>query len=412
VFCVAVLCASTATARTTTADLAKQKGLNLEKTLHADIDGDGRDDTIGACNGRDGVQLCLFAVGEKGASWKALLPPAGGKRLGRVWVEDVVGSVAGTELLVEVYDETPDEKVKRVRIYAGSPAPRELFTSVIYLPKDKGARAEWDQPDVTKYGDAKPGWFFRDRDGDGNQEIHVRRRAKVIRVKREGKSDARLLVGVNEAVFTFVGGPADGLYREQSGEHFEEFLTPLEVQGATASSTWLPKEQRAELESEAMAAAVYGEGQGNGKAVTIDYAPYVAKVADRSLDTAWIADRKGGKGEWVELTLAAPTTVRMLRIAPGCLEDQKTFSSHHVPDRFELRLGDGQRATLDLKTPAQVSGAVVAVQPVKVPGKPWAEQYLVFLNDSTPTDRVRLTIERVRSQGRTNLACLAEVAVH
>lgn len=401
-------------ARTTTADVAKKKGLTIEKTIHADVDGDGTNDTVGVCSGQQGLQLCIFSVDKDEAQLKHVLPRAGGKKLGRVWAEDLVPEVAGTEIILEVYDETPDEKVKRVRVYSGYPAPREIFTSVIFLPKNKTERAAWDQADVVQYGDARPGWYFIDLGENGKKEILVRRQPKVINVKRDGEGDARLLVGVYESVFEYTGSPSDGEFREQPSPRFNEFLQPRDVTEVRTSSTWVRPDVLRELKSEALAAAVYAD-EGDKKAAKepeIDFRPFNEKAADKSLDTGWVADTKGGKGEWVELVLSEPGPVRMVRVVPGCLETKSQFFSHNVPDKIEIRLDDRERAYVDLRTPKKSSPPVLAVQPVKIGSKPWAQQYLIFLDGKVRAKSVRVTIDRYKKQGRANLSCISEVTVH
>lgn len=401
-----------AEARVTTADAAKKRGLTIEKTIHGDLDGDGKNETLGMCKGPEGLQLCVFSVDKEEARLEHVLPRAGGRTLGRFWTEDLVPEVLGEEVIVEVYDETPDEKVKRVRVYAGYPKPREIFTSVIYLPKDKSKRAAWDQPDVVQYGDARPGWYFVDIGEDGKKEILVRRQPKVIAVKRDGEAPARMLVGVYEAIYEYAGSPSDGAYRERGSARFNEFLQPREIAHVRASSTWVAPDIRRDLESEALAAAVYGDGDAAPGGPELDLTEFTAKIADKSLDTGWIADRKGGQGEWVELELSEPGPVRMVRVVPGCLETKARFLGHNVPDKIEIRLDERERAFVDLRTPKKVLPPVLAIQPVKVSNKPWAQQYLVFLDGKTQAKKVRVTIDRFKKQGRANLSCISEVTVH
>lgn len=405
--------ASSVDARVTTADAAKKRGLTIEKTIHGDLDGDGSNDTLGMCNGEQGLQLCVFSVDKDEARLEHVLPRAGGRQLGRFWSEDLVPEVLGSEVIVEVYDETPDEKVKRVRVYAGHPSPREIFTSVIYLPKNKAERAAWDQPDVVQYGDARPGWYFVDIGENGRKEILVRREPKVINVKRDGEAPARLLVGVYEAVYEYTGSPSDGEYREQPSTRFNEFLKPRDITEVRASSTWVRPDVLRELKSEALAAAVYAdEGTKAATEPEVDFSPFTAKAADKSLDTSWVASAKGGKGEWIELELSEPGPVRMVRVVPGCLETKRQFLGHNLPDKIEIRLDDRERAYVDLRNPKKVLPPVLAIQPVKVGSKPWAQQYLVFLDGKTQAKSVRVTIDRYKKQGRANLACISEVTVH
>jgi hypothetical protein len=411
------LAAAPAEARVFAADAAKKKGLKLEKSFSADFDGDGGSDSLGVCSGKKGLALCVFGDNDKGAYVKHVLPAAGGRRLAGIRAEDLVPELAGDEVILEVYDETPDEKVKRVRVYTGHPTPREIFKSVIYRPKNKSKRAEWEQPGVVKYGDARPGWYFADTDNDGKKEAMVRRRAQLIPAKAGGETK-KLLVGVYEAVYEYIGDVRTGEYRQRSGESFKDFLNPgHNITGVKASSTWVRPDILNELKSEALAAAVYDDGnKAKTKAdgdVDIDLREFTAKVADKSLDTAWVEDANGsGKGEWVELELEEDAPIHMVRIVPGCLETKSEFRRHNVPFKMELRFDDGMRAFVDLARARDPDPPIVAMTAMKVRDKPFAKQWLVFFDGKTSASKVRLTIDGARKQGSKNRTCISEISVH
>lgn len=412
---IALLTAAPAAARVTTADAAKKRGLTLEKTIHADTNGNGSSETVGVCRGDQGIQLCIFDVDKDGAQLKHLLPRAGGKRLGQLSAEDLLPEVAGDEMILEIYDETPDEKVKRVRVYAGHPEPREIFTSVIFLPKDKSKRGAWNQPGVVHYGDGRPGWYFHDTNGDGNKEIVVRRRPKVIPVKRANDDDARLMVGVHEAVYEWVGSPSGGEYRERSGERFNDFLNPgYEIRDVRASTTWVRKEILDELKSEALASAVYEAT--DGKNVTepeIDLSTFTSRAADKSIDTAWAEDHKGpGTGEWVEVELEEAQPIHMVRIVPGCLETKRQFLQHNLPTKVEIRFDNRERTYVNFLAPRKPLTPALAVADMKLPSKPFAKQYLVFFDGEARAKTVRVTVDKVKRRGRFNRSCIAEITVH
>jgi hypothetical protein len=402
-------------ARVTTADAAKKRGLTLEKTLHADINGNGNAETVGVCQGDNGIQLCIFDVDKNGATLKHLLPRAGGKTLGSIVTEDLLPEVAGAEIILEVYDETPDEKVKRVRVYAGIPEPREVFTSVIFLPKDKSKRGEWDQPNVVQYGDGRPGWFFEDANGDGKKEIIVRRRPKIIPVKRASQDDARLMVGVHEGVYEWVGPPSTGEFREQTGERFTDFLNPgHSIVEVRASSTWVRKDILDELQREALATAVYAaaDGKQGGEGV-VDLSLFTGFAADKSLDTAWVENDKGdGRGEWIEVVLDETRPIHMVRIVPGCLETKRDFSQHNVPTKVEIRFDNRDRTFVDFTQPQKPLPPAIAVAQMGLPSKPFANQYLVFFDGKASAKTIRFTLDKVKKQGRDNRACIAEITVH
>jgi len=392
---------------------AAKKKLEIVEKTNADIDGDGTVDTVAACRLSGGqLALCIFGENDDGAVLKHLLPKAGGKKLRFIKTQDLLPEIAGQEIMLEVYDETPDEKVKRVRVYAGHPEPREIFTSVIFRSKNSAKRANWEQPGVVKYGDARAGWYFFDMDDDGKHEILVRRRAKVISVKRRGEDPAKLLVGVNEAVFEYTGDPSDGSFQERGQVYFNDFLQPgYDVAEVRSSSTYIQPSVLAEMQSEALAAAVYG-GDDAPAEVKVDRAKFTERVADKSTDTAWIEDGKGiGADEWVELVLDEPAKVHMVRIVPGCLESKREYRRFNVPTKLQIQL-DGKPYFIDLRKPDRPDAPVLGMLAMPLPGKKWAKQYLVFFEGDREAKNVKVMIESAKRQGNGKNTCIAEVSVH
>lgn len=398
-------------------DAAKKARLELEKTLVTDFDGDGAPDTVGVCRGDRGLALCVFGYEDKDrrrAKLEARLPWAGGTRLKSLEAQDLLPGLAGMEVLLEVYDETPDEKVKRIRIYAGHPQPREVFTSVIFWPKDENKRPEWERPEVVKYGDARPGWYFEDVDGDGAQEIIVRRQAQLLRVPREPEP-AKLLTGVREAIFAYTGG-ATGRFTERREGRFRDFLPALDVTEVRGSAVWLPQKLLEDLQAEALAKAVYEatDGKPVENEVKVDFSPFFAKVADKDLSTAWIEDdaEGDGKGEWVELTLPEAKPIHMVRVVGGCVGSKREFRQHNVPLRYELRFDSGERTLVDLEDKERPMRPAVAVLELPLKDKRWAKQTLVFLDGKVRSKTVRITLEKAKRQGRANRTCISEISVH
>lgn len=397
-------------------DAAKKEGYDLLRSLAVDFDGDGATETLGVCQAERGLRLCVFSDDEKGAVLKETLPWAGGTRLKELEAKDLNPKLPGQEIILELYDETPDEKVKRVRVYTGYPKAREIFTSVIFRPKNQSERAEWERDDVVKYGDARPGWYFWDEDGDGVTEIFVRRRAQVIKVPRRPDGPAKLLTGVREAVYAWTADSRGGSYKEIEKDRFRDFLPAYEVAGVRASSAWLPKKQLEDLEAEALAKAVYAatDGETVKNDVQVDLTPFMARAADKDLATAWIeSDAKGpGKGEWVELELAEAAPIRMVRVVGGCVEDKRAFRQHNVPDRFEVRFDSGERSLVDLRDVKDPDRPAVAILQLPLKDRPWAKQTLVFFDGNVRSKKVRLTLEGAKRQGRGNRTCISEVSVH
>lgn len=397
-------------------DAAQQAGLDLVRSLGVDFDGDGQVDTLGACRGQRGLKLCVFGRDAGGAVLRLALPWAGGSELKSIEARDLNPKLPGQEVLLEVYDETPDEKVKRIRIYSGYPQPREIFTSVIFRAKDEGERPEWEQPGVVAFGDARPGWYFWDTDHDGVLEIFVRRRAQLLKVPRAAAGPARLLTGVREAVYRWQDDSEDGGYREVEKDRFRDFLPAYEVATVSGSGAFIPEETLSDLHAEALAAAVYAatEGAPVAEEVSVDRAAFFRHGADKDLSTAWIEDdAKGdGRGEWLELTLKEAASIHMVRVVGGCVDDQRTFSRHNAPEQFEVRFDSGERAIVDLAEPERPDGPAIAVLLAPLPGRPFARQALVFFDGKIRSERVRITLQTAKRQGRANHTCISEVSVH
>src|ERR1041384_7096474 len=94
-------------ARRMTADAVKLKGLELKKTLDADLDGDGRKELIGICTGPKGVQAVLIGEDAEGAVVTQVAPPALGKELmdKTTVVKSLIPPKGSQQVVLEVYDD-------------------------------------------------------------------------------------------------------------------------------------------------------------------------------------------------------------------------------------------------------------------------------------------------------------------
>ena len=405
-------------------EAASQAGLSLLRSLRADFDGDGREEVIAACQDDSGIRVCIFTENEKGAVLAQTLPPARGAKLHRIEAKDFHAERPGSDIWLEVYDETPDEKVKRVRIYAGVPKAHEIFESSIYRAKRSSERGQWEQPGVIRYGDAQPGWYFQDVDGDGVLEIFVRRRPQLLEVPRADAGRARLLTGVREAVFRWDPKAGGGRYVPSAKEHFRDFLPAYALQGATGSSAFVPANQLNEMKTEALAKAVQAIGSGSASAdagaqtpekeSVLDFTPFYQHAIDGDLNTAWIEnDSKGaGLGEWLEVQLTSPKPIRMVRVVGGCTKDAKTYKKHNRPERYEIRLDDGAPITVDEADPKRPSYGMEAVMLVPVQNRKYARQALIFFDGKTEAQRIRLSLVDSKRGGRANQTCISEISVH
>jgi len=395
---------------------AAAKGYKLLKTVRGDIDGDGRSEEVGACQSDKGVFVCLFKDTNKGAVYDKGLPLTGGTKLKRIELKKLVPRAGAPFISIEVYGETPDEKTKRIRLYsARGKKVREVFTAVIFRSKNKAERPKWESDkDLIKYGDAREGWYFADIDDDGMQEILVRRKPQIVTVKRSPRADAKMLTGVRESVYRFRGEPQSGKFIEDKKQRLNNFIPAFEIASITASDAWIEPSLRKELQQEAMteaaAAAAAGEEAEQPK---IDLTPFIKQVADDNLDTGWIENKRGsGDGEWVEFKLDDKQPIHMVRVVSGCVKDKRTFKSHNVPIKFEIKMGKYERAIVDREHAKRPLTPVEGILELPVPGKKYAKQTLVWFDGTYETDTVRLTLMKVRRLGKKNLSCISEVSIH
>lgn len=452
--------------RRMTDEAVRAKGLVLQKVLDADLDGDGRKEVLGVTSGSQGVQVVLVGEDAQGATVTQVVPPALGKELLKADVKHLVGPATAQQLILEVLDETPDEKVKRLRIYGadGSGATvrvKEVFSTKIERARNAEARPEWEtDPNVVKYGDPRAGWYFEDLQDDGLVEILVRRNsgAKLVPVKAADGAEVRLLTGVRETVFAW---DADRARYSKGEERLNDFLPAYAIEDVDASSAWVDpkilKALKAQALSDALQQAASGGGDAEGAADTaaetneakrtsaakdtrsakgakstksakgsttgaedaalkVDLAPFIKTAADGNIATAWIeGDEKGaGKGEWVEVTLEDQDAVHMVRLVLGCAESKQSMKGHNVPESFSIQLDNGSPREVDLRAKGKFEPGVVAFSDelVKLADRPWVKTTLVFLDGKTEAKKVRVTLGNALKQGRGNRTCISEISVH
>jgi hypothetical protein len=422
--------------RRMTADAVKQKGLNLEKVLDVDLDGDGRKELLGITTGPKGVQVVLVGEDADGAVVTQVLPPAVGKEVARVDVKHLVGPPEAQQLILEVYDETPDEKVKRVRVYGpdgNGPTVKvkEIFNSKIERARNSEERPAWEtDKDIVRYGDPRAGWYFEDLQDDGLVEILVRRNsgAQIIPVKKSDGSVVKLLTGVKETVWYWDSDK--GVYAKGQ-ERLNDFLPAYTIAKVEASSAWVEPRELKELKSQALSDALNNSSgdatvaagskgkkgkKGDSDEIQVDLSPYFRRAADGNLASAWIeGDAKGdGKGEWVEVTLEEADKIHMVRLVLGCVDSRAYYNSHNVPESFSIQLDNGQQNVVNRREKGKFDGNIIAFSDdlVKLGDRPWAKTTLVFFEGRTEAKRVRITLGKALKQGKGNHTCISEISVH
>ncbi len=445
-----------AQSRRTTAEAMKQKGLELVKYLDIDVDGDGRKELV--CVGKDdkGLRLAIVGDDKDGAVVRQVLPPAKGKEIASFAGQSLTGGAA-QQVVFEVYDETPDEKEKRVRVYGSKDGVmKEIFSSVLRRSKRTDDRPAWERDDsIIKYGDARGGWFFADLEEDGVKEIVVRKAPQVLSIT--GKDDpVKLMTGVREQVWRF---DVDSFVYQERGERLNNFLPPYDIVKVTASSAYIDPVELKELKANALHDALTKDEGKDGKEgaaggefdfgledlgveqpkkkdpkkapvttpkkpavkaekekepeIEIDRTPYMRMAADRNLSTAWVEDKTGsGKGEWVEVELEEESPINMVRVVVGCVDTKQSFKAFDVPESFQIRLDNGSDATVNRREPKVFDKPILAFTELKVTDRPWAKQTVAFYDGKRSAKRVRVTLDKVIKQGKGDRACISEVSVH
>ncbi len=457
-------------ARRTTAEALQQKGLEMVKFGDFDTDGDGKKELIVVARDKSGLRLVVVGEDAGGAVVSQTLPPARGKELATFEGKQLLLPKTSQQVVLETYDETPDEKVKRVRIYAAKDGVlKEIFTSVLNRSKKVDDRPAWERDEsIIQYGDARGGWYYLDVEDDGITEIFVRKRPQILSIASSG-DPVKLLTGVREQVWRWDDSNFAFLER---GEQLNDFLPSQEITGVTASSAWIEpsvlKEMKANALSDALMkggdkapkegqeGAVGGEFEfgledlgvpppsskkdskkdkkdaPNGKGrksvkkvekvekepepeVEVDRSPFMRHATDKDFSTAWIEDASGpGKGEWIEFELEEEAPIKMVRIVAGCVDTKKSFTSHNVPESFQVRLDNGADVTVDRREKTSFDKPVVAFSDslVKLKDRPWAKTTLVFFDGKREAKKVRLTLDKAIKQGKGDLTCISEVSIH
>jgi hypothetical protein len=429
--------------RRITSEVVKARGLELQKTLQVDFDGDGKKDLIGVGLSDKGLQLITFNEDAQGAVIKEILPPAGGRELAKFEAKQLVPPLPSNEIWLEVYDDNPDDKVKRVRVYAHHDGKaKEVFSNVLHRPKNAAERPEWERDtSILQYGDPRAGWYAEDLEGDGISEMLVRRKPQMLQLPA-GEANAKLITGVREQVFAWDDAAFAYVARN---ERLVDFLPALPIAKVSASSTWIEPKVLKQMRADALAAALNNDGAADAPAgkdeqkpeptnkgvkekgkdskskdnasddVDIDRSAFTARLTDKNLATGWVEDTKGdGKGEWVEVELAEDAPIHMVRVVGGCVDTAASYKAFGIPTKMVIQFDGGSEATVDRREVTKIDAPAVAVtdELVKIPQRPWAKTTLIFFDGKASAKRVRITLNEVAVRNKLNQTCLSEVSVH
>lgn len=399
---------------------AKQEGLQLKKALSTPQTA-GEQKRWLAVFEKDGA-LTLRSFRKTGSVFKvdAERLPLRGNELKKMQLLDMVSTIPGPELILEVYGENPDEKIKRLVILALEPTFRELFTKAIYRPKNAKERNAWENAKtLIKYGTPFPGWYFSDEEFEGatNMEVRMRDTPQILKVPLADREPAHLVTGIREHRYQYQGDAASGRFEKNEESEFVEYLPRQTPSKIFASAAFAPPKVLKKLEAEKLAASLADATDGkkvDSDSDKIDFAPFIDGVSDNNLATHWIENDASGSGygEWVELFFKKPVPVKMIRIVPGCVDNKKSYRQHNVPGKIELRFSDSTRAFVNLDSPQRPRDPVVAMMHVPIKDKPFAKQVLIFFAGDREVEKIRLTLNDVKKQGKKDRTCLTEFNVH
>lgn len=411
--------------RRTTDEALKLKKLERQKLVEPDLDGDGRKEVVAVCASDKGIVLALIGEDEGGAVVSQVSQPAGGREVAKVETKELIPPKGSTQIVLEVYDDTPDEKIKRVRVYGPDGAGptvklKEIFSSKIERSKSKDDRAEWERDDsIIRYQEPRPGWYFEDVEDDGIVEVLVRRQPQIISVSRHGGDPVKIVTGVRERRWSW---DVEKAKYTEGADQLHDFLPAVEIAKVEASSVWIDPREEKERKARALSDALM-QATNEGKTekdleddVTFDKSDLIKLGADGNLATGWIeGDAKSdGKGEWIELTLAEESTIHMVRVVSGCVESKQSMKAHNVPESFTIKLDAGGDARVNRRERGRFESPVMAFTDdlVKLGDRPWARTTLVFFDGKTDSSKVRLTLDKSIKQGKGNHTCISEISVH
>lgn len=377
---------------------------------------------VGACKKEAAMQLCIFDENNNSFSLKKPLVPLQGDRLHKLQIMELVSLLPGPEILLELYSENPDEKIKRLRVYTLHPEPREIFLSVIYYPKDIAKRETWERAKhIVKYGNPKPGWSFEgvgeNPEAKSNKEIVIRKKPQVLQIPRENQDPIMLITGIRESIYAYQGDDKSGRFEASIQNRFVEFLPSKPPKEIRASGSFVPPKILRKMESEQLAAALVAATEGDeehSELKELDFSPYTLVVSDNDTNSAWIENDADGPGfgEWIEFSFEKPTEINMIRMVPGCTKSKNAFQAHNIPTKVELRFSDSSRAFVDLTRPEQPRSPVIAMKNIALRGKPFAIQHLLFFEGKSKAKSVRVILNEVKQQGGTNRTCISEFSIH
>ena len=415
-------------------------GFDYLRSVKVDLDGDKQAEQVVAGRGDDGAVLSVWRLvthKDKSKSWKQIF-------LGRSFDGDIILRFQARSLLAdavpqiifEVREESPDESSRHLVVYRWyKKALVRIFDSNFSVDdlyqKNSGE-------ELLSFGETSAGYRFFDDDGDGVQEIAVRRDLKIVRSKRTRKSVLRVVVGAQETIFSFRARSRSAGEYVAGREQFHPYVKEVAPAKTSGSSQWLPAELEARFGRQAVAEGVdkifskanepglefdssdlYASDAGTGDATNSegdkpalkrDPAPKAIWAADGDLQTCWCEGVKGsGIGEWWQADFASEHSFRMMRLILGDVSSRKNFNSSNRIRGINLLFSSGERVYFDRDDLDFTGGELAGFSDFPLgKGRP-GQQTLVFFDHAIKASWVRVEILQARSRGRDDKSCISEI---
>lgn len=435
-----VMCSQNAYANPDIKSAVRAAGYDYLRSVQADLDGDKQPEAIVAGRGEDGAVLSVWRLEikkDKAKYWRQIYRGRSfdGDIILHLRAQQLVANAA-PEVIFEVREESPDETSRHLVVYRWfNKALVSIFDSNFSV-EELYSKKSGEQ--LLSFGETSAGYRFFDDDGDGQQEIAVRRDLKIVRSKRTRKAALRVVVGARETIFRFQArGRGAGEY-VAGREQFHPYVEEVPVAKTSGSSQWLPPELETRFGRQAVAEGVdeiftkakepgiefslsdidaHDAGSGDATnpdddkpALKRDPAPKAIWAADGDLQTCWCEGVKGqGIDEWWQADFASEHSFRMMRLILGDVSSRKNFNNSNRVRGINLSFSSGERVYFDRDDLDFTGGELAGFADYPLGGGRAGQQTLVFFDHPIKASWVRVEILQASSRGRDDKTCITEL---
>lgn len=390
---------------------SRKAGQEILANLQEDLDGDGTKEWLLALKVEYGTVLTLWNRPDPEQPYKMVFK---GQRFdGEVVMLCEARQLVGSpepEILFEMREETPDETSRRFAIYQYRDRElKPIFEGT--FPVGPMRKASGEQ--VLAFGETAPGYRLIDDDGDGQQEIAVRRDLKVLNAKLKGKSPLRVVVGAKESIYRFESG--HGKYVLE-GDRFHAYLDEVQATSFGGSSQVLPKHLQSKFDRAAVEQGVDGVFADDAKedlSMTTDPAPMAKWAGDGDMATSWCEGAKGtGEDEWWQVNFAGPANLRMAKLVFGDVRSKRAFFRRNEVIEASLVFEGGDRILFNREKPDLSIGDLSGFSDNRIDKKTPGKQTIIFFSRPITTSWARIQLGKARKRGSANETCITEAVFY